>query len=31
MSMMAGECGRPIRRESCETVISVIDGNGVLL
>src|SRR5947209_12159054 len=29
--MMIGACGKPIRRESCETVISVVDGMGVLL
>ncbi len=29
--MIAGECGSPIKRESCETVISVVDGTGVLL
>jgi hypothetical protein len=29
--MMIGACGKPIRRESCETVISVVDGIGVLL
>src|SRR5215471_8440211 len=30
-SIIAGECGSPIKRESCETVISVVDGTGVLL
>src|SRR5215470_4809542 len=30
-SMIAGECGSPIKRESCETVISVVDGTCVLL
>ena len=30
-SMIAGECGSPIKRKSCETVISVVDGTGVLL
>jgi hypothetical protein len=28
---MIGVCGKPIRRESCETVISVVDGMSVLL
>src|SRR5215472_3219680 len=31
ISITAGEFGKPIRRESCETVISVVDGIGVLL
>src|SRR5215472_16760220 len=30
-SMIAGECGSPIKRESCGTVISVVDGTCVLL
>jgi hypothetical protein len=29
--MIAGECGSPIKRDSWETVISVVDGTGVLL
>src|SRR5215472_1410956 len=31
ISTTAGEFGKPIRRESCKTVISVVDGIGVLL
>src|SRR5260370_38157122 len=30
-SMIADECGSPIKRESCEMVISVVDGTCVLL
>src|SRR5260370_29588880 len=30
-SMIAGECGSPIKRESCGMVISVVDGTCVLL